>query len=90
MNRCISPYTMYSMCEKTYLNDLKEYGLDYLTCYLGEISNAQRIQDDDYIQQIEAAHQKHLNLMLANDITVKMLRKLSRKRADRIFNEVLT
>ena len=91
MNPCISPYTMYSMSEKTHLNDLKECGLDYLTCYLRKISSAQKTQDDDYIQQIEAAHQKHLNLMLANDITVKMLGKLiGKKRACRIFNEVLT
>lgn len=91
MNPCISPYTMYSMSEKTHLNDLKECGLDYLTCYLEKISSSQKTQDDDYIRQIEVAHQKHLDLMLANDITVKMLGKLNgKKRAGRIFNEVLT
>ena len=85
-----SPYTFYSMPEKSFLNELKSCALDYLTVYLDIISRAKPIEDKQYLKQIEEAHKAYANDLLTKDASQKMLAKIiGKEKARRIFHEVI-
>ena len=91
MSAYVTPSTVYAMPEITFLDDLKKCGLEYLSQYLEVLAGAQAIDNAEYARQILEGRNKYISHMIANDLTKKMLGKLiGKKKAARIFNEVLT
>ncbi|MCX5894949.1 MAG: hypothetical protein NTZ51_03825 [Proteobacteria bacterium] len=90
MRAYASPYTIYSMPDRPFLDKLKACSLDYLSVYLDIISAAQRIDDIAYREQVELAQKRYVDDLLTKDASQKMLAKLiGKQKTGRIFKEVL-
>ena len=91
MQPFVSPCTVYTMPDAAMLGELKQCGLAYVECYLCLLGKAEKIIDADYETKIAGARNNYIAQSLANDVTQKMLARLiGKKRAGRIFREMLT
>ena len=91
MQPFVLPCTLYTMPDAAMLDELKQFGLAYMQLYLDLLSKAEKITDAAYETKIAGARNHYFAESLANDVTQKMLgRFIGKKRAGRIFREMLT
>jgi hypothetical protein len=91
MQPFVSPCTVYTMPDTAMLDELKQCGLAYVERYLDLLGKAEKITDAAYETKIAGARDNYIAQSLANDVTQKMLARLiGKKRAGRIFREMLT
>jgi hypothetical protein len=91
MQPFVSQCTVYTMPDAAMLDELKQCGLAYVECYLSLLGKAEKITDAAYEVKIAGARTTYIAQSLANDVTQKMLgRLIGKKRAGRIFREMLT
>lgn len=91
MRPYLSPFTVYSLVDKTRLDELKRCVLDYLKLYLDLLLKAEEIKDLDYLNKIADAHNRYIKDLTTQDASRKMLgRLIGREKANRIFNEVVS
>ena len=86
----LSPYCIFTKTDKTHLEEIKRCGMDYLTLYLDLLSQSEAVEDISYRDKIERAQKKYTHDLITHDPSRKMLgRIIGKKRADRIFKEVI-
>jgi 15,16-dihydrobiliverdin:ferredoxin oxidoreductase len=90
MQPYVSTYTVYTFPEKSFLNELKNCAIDYLTSYLDMFSQADEIKDASYRKKVEEAQKRYVQDLATNDASRKMLgRIIGKERANRFFQEVV-
>jgi 15,16-dihydrobiliverdin:ferredoxin oxidoreductase len=86
----LSPYCIFTKTDKTHLEEIKRCGMDYLTLYLDLLSQAEEVEDISYRDEVERAQKKYTHDLITHDPSRKMLgRIIGKKRADRIFKEII-
>lgn len=86
----LSPYCMFSKIDKTQLEEVKQYSMDCLTLYLDLLSQAEEVQDVSYRDEIQRAQEKYIHDLTTHDPSRKTLgRIIGKKRADRIYQEII-
>jgi phytochromobilin:ferredoxin oxidoreductase len=82
--------TIYSMPDRSRVEEIKACVLDYLAVYLGIAGTAVKIVDAAYRSRIEQEQNVYINELLTKDNSQKMLAKiLGAQKTRRIFHEVL-
>ena len=90
-NRSVDPCTIYSLPERKRLPELKQAVHDYLDIYLDVLAGAAPVADRECLAQISDARRTYLDMLKTRDRSRVMLGKIiGKKKADRIFQEVLT
>lgn len=85
-----NPCTIYSMPDRSCLDELKTCVHEYLGVYLELLSGAEKINDPDYCRQVEDFHRVYRNDLVTKDRSQIMLGKImGKQKAGRIFNEVI-
>ncbi len=85
-----NPCTVYSMPDRSCLDELQACVLEYLAVYLELLEGAEKILDPDCCRRIEAFHAAYKHDLVTKDRSQVMLgRIIGKQKAGRIFNEVL-
>jgi hypothetical protein len=91
MKPYLSPYAIYSIPERTHLEELQSCVVDYLTLYLDLFSQVDEIKDVSYQDEVKRAQEKYISDLTTYDASRKMLgRIIGMGRANRIFQEVIS
>lgn len=91
MKPYLAPYSIYSMPEKTALDELRDCACDYLDLYLGLLVAAQKVDGKERQEEVRKAQESYTRDLATHDDSRKMLgRIIGTNRADRIFTEVLS
>lgn len=90
----MTPYltdcTVYAMPENSLLDNARACARDYLAYYLDMLDAAEKITDQDYRQNVEAASLNYCDQLSEKDGSRKMLGKfIGMDKANRIFQEVI-
>ena len=86
----LSPYYFHGNIDKSYLEEIKQCSLEYLSLYLDLIGQAREIQDASYRNDVENAHQKYIFDFVTNDPSRDILGTIIEKEiADQIFQEII-
>ena len=84
------PYTIYTRPDRTQTEKIQQCVRDYLDVYLELFTAAEPIQDSTYRERVAKARETYRTDLVSKDRSQKMLGKIiGKKRAGRIFNEVL-
>jgi hypothetical protein len=90
MQPYLTAYSIYSMADNSLLDDAKKCALDYLSCYLDLLDEAEMPAASDYRRKAAEASLNYCNQLSEKDGSRKMLgRFIGKDRANRIFNEVI-
>lgn len=85
-----NPCTIYSMPERSCLEELKACVLAYLAVYLDLLAGAEKTEDKDCCRRIEDFHNAYRHDLTTKDRSQIMLGKIiGKQKASRIFNEVI-
>jgi 15,16-dihydrobiliverdin:ferredoxin oxidoreductase len=86
----LSPYYIYGKFDKTYLEEVRQCSIEYLSLYLDLLCQAKELQDASYRSEVENAHKKYIFDFVTNDISRDILGKIIGKEvADRVFQEII-